>query len=438
MRLKNKILMFIITSILALPLALPTKALAAENVAAPPQIVGKTAITVDVKTGEILYALDVDKQKFPASTTKLLTGLILAENKKPNDTLTYTQSAKNQPTFSLNIDQHPLNVGQKFSADNAMKALLISSANDIAFMIADNIGGDQTGFAKMMNDRIKQMQEKYPYMKNTHFTTPNGVDNNVSDHLTTAYDLSVIGREAFKNQWVADTLKIDKTYIETEDGIKILAENRNRFIQPKDQSYDKTNIGGKTGYTAKAGRCLVSMFDRDGRKIIGVVMQSAYDATDQQVFSDMKKIIDYSYSLKPVTVLKKGDVLETKTVTYKLFKFFGPKKSISVPIVIDSDVSYYENDLNKSEIQKETKIDNLDPWKLNTENAVGAYNVSQREAKKSYKLYPSISSNSILKANMPVYLIVVIAILLVIAAVIAFFTMLLNRLPKSSKRNLYR
>lgn len=161
-----------------------------------PRISGKSAIVIDAKTGEIIYAKDIDASPmYPASTTKLLTALLLAEHKQPNDLLTYTQNAANQPEYSLYnlVGRSKIRVGDTMTADNVMKALLLFSANDSAYMIADNIAGSPAEFANMMNEKIKSLG-----LKHTHFITPNGLDNGIDNHYTSAYDLSVITREGCK------------------------------------------------------------------------------------------------------------------------------------------------------------------------------------------------------------------------------------------------
>ena len=238
---------------------------AAENNLKPePQIYGKAAVTVDMETGEIIYVKDIDKQMYPASTTKLITALLLAENKNKLDKLVYTQGAKVQPTTSLNTNLHPIDVGETMSAADVMDGLLIYSGNDMAYVIADNVGKDEKDFANKMNDKIGKLG-----LKNTHFVTPNGLHD--PNHYTTSYDLSVIARTAFKNDWIRETISKLKSTIKTSKGTTFIIENTNKLLG-KDGC-----IGGKTGYTDPAGRCLVGIYERNGRKILGVVMNSVYD-----------------------------------------------------------------------------------------------------------------------------------------------------------------
>jgi D-alanyl-D-alanine carboxypeptidase len=142
---------------------------AAEN--SMPKIEGKAGIVMDMDTGEIIYANNIDSKQYPASTTKLLTGLLFAESKTKTDIIPYTQSASIQPEYSLGktLARGKMKVGDTMSGQDVMDALLIYSANDSAYMVADSVSGDADKFADLMNDRIKKLG-----LKNTHFIIPNG------------------------------------------------------------------------------------------------------------------------------------------------------------------------------------------------------------------------------------------------------------------------
>ena len=104
-----------------------------------PEIYGSSAITVDMQTNEIIYEKNPDTKVYPASTTKLLTAILLEKNKKETDMLTYTAESKAQPQSSLNSAVHPIEVGDTMSAKDVMDSLLMFSANDMACVIAENI-----------------------------------------------------------------------------------------------------------------------------------------------------------------------------------------------------------------------------------------------------------------------------------------------------------
>ncbi len=388
-----------------------------------PQIYGKTAITIDMKTGEIIYAKDIDKQMYPASTTKLLTGLILAENKNKNDILKYTEKAKAQPASSLNLDIHPISVGETLSATDAMDGLLLYSGNDIAYMIAENVGKDDADFTNKMNEKVKQLN-----LKNTHFVTPNGLHD--PNHYTTAYDLSEIANTAFQNPWIKESTGKQKNTIKTSKGTVFIIENRNKLLGKGGC------IGGKTGYTSQAGKCLVTIYERDGRKILGVVMNSIYDATDMAVFNDMEKIINWSYSAKPVALYKAGDTIITKSISYKPLVILGPEKTINVPISTKEDIVYYNNSVNKNELKKDLNLSNINSSNLKGDSSIGNLTVKERNVSKDYKLYSTLSKETLTKNNMPIYA-AAAAIVLSVVCIIGFGINKIIHIRRKKKRGKY-
>ncbi|PRR78856.1 D-alanyl-D-alanine carboxypeptidase DacF precursor [Clostridium liquoris] len=398
-------------------LSLCTSVFAAEE--NKPDIYGKAAVTMDMNTGEIIYAKSIDNKMYPASTTKLLTALLLAENKQKEDLLKYTKDAKSQPEYSINLNLHPIAVGETMTAKDVMDGLLLFSGNDIAYMIADNISGNSVKFADLMNKKINSLG-----LKNTHFVTPNGLHD--PKHYTTAYDLTVIGREAYKNPWVRETMNKKTSTIKTSSGTTVNVENRNKLLGKDDC------VGGKTGYTSNAGRCLVAMFDRNGRKIIGVVMNSVYDQNDTFVFNDMKKVIDWSYNAKKTTLYPKDSILRTEKLTYKPLVFFGPTKTMEVPIMVKQDVSYYDNEINKKEMKQEFNVQTSNIWNINKNKSIGTLTIKEREASQKYDLYTNISKASIIKANILLYIGTAIAILAAVSLV--FIIIKATKKRKNRKR----
>lgn len=391
----------------------------AEN-AQLPKINGKAAITMDLGTGEIVYTQNIDNKMYPASTTKLMTALLLAENKQKEDSLKYTESAKAQPEYSLNKSLKSIAVGETMSASDTMKALLLYSANDSAYMIADNVAGSSDKFITMMNEKAKALG-----LNNTNFVTANGLHD--QNHYTTAYDLALLGKAAYANPWVKETMALKKETIRTSAGTILIIENRNKLLG-KDG-----NVGGKTGSTSQAGKNLVAIYNRDGREMAGVVLGSVYDRDDTFVFNDMEQIINWSYNAKRVPLYTKNSVVDTLPIKYKLFKFFGPEKTIDVPFLVKQDVEYYENDVNKKEITPKIDTENVNPWNLSKDNKAATLTVAQRNSSQSYDLYPNISKTDILKSNAVVYILSSVGFI-VILALIAFTIAALRRLSRKKKR----
>ena len=371
-----------------------------------PDINAQAAITIDYETGEVIYAKDADSKRYPASTTKLLTGLLLAENKQKSDEIEFTQSAKEQPEYSLNINfmHNSMKVGDKMSADDVMKGLLLFSGNDTAYMIADNIAGSSQKFAEMMNAKAKELGAN-----NSNFVTANGLHD--ENHYTTAYDLSLITKAAFNNEWERETMALENASIEI-NGAKVLLDNRNLGLNKNG------NIGGKTGSTNAAGGCLAAVYERNGRKIIGVVLKSRQvDNADMTKFNDMDKIMDYSFSVSQEKYKSSGDEVGTADLQYKTFGFFGPTKTITVPLKLTQDVYYYSNDINDKESQITYNVTDSSAWKLlfnkNTE-----LTYSTRNHQESVTGTVDISLGTLLKDNIIIYLATIAVLVIIITLII--------------------
>lgn len=386
----------------------------------PPSIVGKSAITMDVATGEMIYTKNIDDRMFPASTTKLMTALILAENKKPEDMFTYSQKAKLQESFSINYNVKPITVNDKISASEAMDAMLIGSANDIAYMIAENVGnGNCSNFIDMMNKKAAELK-----LKNTHFVSPNGLHDD--NHYTSAYDLSVIARQDYKYPWIMNTIVKKNGVLHLKNNVLAEFDNKNKLIN------DPGCVGGKTGYTGQAGRCLVEYYEINNRKIVGVVLKSDYDKDDKTVFEDMKKIIDWSYAAKKENYINKDTSLKKISLSYHLLPFnIGPKKTAHFSVSTKTDVKKYNNsDVYNTNFTINTK----NPWKLKKDNAVGYVTVTSRETKNKYDVYPSISKSKLIKSNIIFY----IAILAIIIGILVIIVFQIKKRNKKKNNSFYR
>jgi D-alanyl-D-alanine carboxypeptidase len=377
-----------------------------------PTIYGKAAITVDVATGEIIYAKNVDKQMYPASTTKLMTALLLAENMKKTDDIKYTESAKSKTDNSLNFKFKAIGLDETMSGADVMDGLLLFSANDLACMIADNVSGNSTSFMKMMNDKASKLN-----MTGTHFVTPNGLHD--EDHYSTPYDMSILARAAFLNPWVKESMSKEKKTISTSKGTTFAIENSNKLLG------EDGCIAGKTGYYSLAGRCLVAFYIRNGREVMGVILGSEKDPDDTYVFNDMKKIINYSYNLQPTILHAKNSVIKTETLKYKPLGFIGPEKIVSIPLVAKKDVSYFNNEANKKDLQENINLTSIDLNSLKGNMNIGTLTLTEKGKVKTYKLYSTVSKATLVKNDIPIY-IVAAGIFILILIGIAFIIRTIN------------
>lgn len=374
-----------------------------------PKISSKYAITIDVDTGDIIYSKNAEEKAFPASITKLMTALILTENTEPTDTIEIEPYTLEQEPSALYEYTH-LTVGQKLTAEEALNCILIASTNDIAETIATNIptvtNGDTSQFIKMMNKKAKELN-----MKNTNFVTASGLDTNTSDHQTTAYDISLLAREAYTVPEILTASKIP--YYEHDFGNgEVRLRNTNRFINGDYPDVtDSTCIASKTGFTDKAGRCLTSLFERNGRKILGVTL---FAPSSEDSFADMKSIINYSYEAKKSIYsgnkLGSNDSVEFTTdasvgsvdVNYKVFKTFGPEKTKNVDLYIKDTVEIYNNDFNTKNTTVEYNID-ADVFRKNNTDPVGSIIIKEKENSIEIPVYSSVYKDTILSENESYY-----------------------------------
>lgn len=386
-----------------------------------PDINSQAALTMDLETGEIIYCKDADSKRYPASTTKLLTGLLFAENKEKSDEIEFTKSAKEQPEYSLNINfmHNNMNVGDKMLADDVMKGLLLFSGNDTAYMIADNVAGSSEAFADLMNKKAKELGAN-----NSNFVTANGLHN--ENHYTTAYDLSLITKAAFENPWERETMELKEASININNS-KFIIENRNLGLGKNG------NIAGKTGLTNAAGGCLAAVYERDGRKIIGVVLKSRQlDNADMTKFNDMDAIMDYSYNTSKQTYKSKDEEVGTADLDYKSFGFFGPKKTITVPLKLTQDVSYYQNDINDKESSITFTGTDSSAWKL-LFNKDTKLTYSTRNHSEEVNGTVDISFGSIFKDNIIVYISTIIILIIVITLILLIRNMINNNRRKRTR-----
>lgn len=386
-----------------------------------PEITAEAALTMDLETGEIIYCKDADSKRYPASTTKLLTGLLLAENKEKTDQLEFTKSAKEQPEYSLNINymHNTMQIGDKILADDIMKGLLLFSGNDTAYVIADNVSGDSISFAQLMNKKAKELGAN-----NSNFITANGLHD--ENHYTTAYDLSLITKAAYANPWEQETMALQKATI-TLNNSKIILENRNLGL-------DKNgNVGGKTGTTSQAGGCLAAVYERDGRHLIGIVLKDRQiDNADMTKFNDMDSIMNYSYDSTKETYKSNGENIGTADVQYKPFVIFGPTKTITVPLKLTQDVYYYKNTINDAESQITYTGTDSSAWSLLSNNDA-KLTYSTRNYTETVTGAVDISLGSIVKDNLITYIATIVAIIIIITLIVLIKNMASNSRRKKNR-----
>lgn len=250
-----------------------------------PIVSAESAILMEAETGVILYAKNIHKQQYPASTTKILTSLIAIETCSMDEMVTFSHDA----VFSIDYGSNHIgiDVGEQITIEQCLNAILIRSANEVSFGVAEHIaGGNWRDFAAIMNERAKELG-----CLNSNFVNPNGLPN--EEHVTTAYDLAMIGRAFFANEILCKMTTTRRLHIPPSDTQPhdIIENNKMELIQGGAYEYEYL-VGCKTGYTDVARSCLVSCAEKDGLKLICVVLK---DEAPYQ-YEDTIALFEYGFS----------------------------------------------------------------------------------------------------------------------------------------------
>lgn len=301
-----------------------------------PRVKAGAAIAYDLTNDEIILEKNMNEKMYPASITKLMTALLLAENASPDKDLHIGEAALEAPAFAINKNLFILYVGDTVKADAVMQAMLLPSANDMAVVAAEDVGGDVDGFVALMNEKAEELG-----MADTHFTNPIGLHD--PDHYTTAWDLVQLVKAAYANDWVRETMATQTANIRTEYQYVGDIENTNILLG------QDGNVGGKTGYTEEAGKCLTAIYNRGGREIIQVLLDDGDSFASTLVFTDMGNLANEAYALEKVAMVPKDSPVEDIIVDYKLFRWFGPEKKLRIKATVQDDLMLYNNTIHNTE-----------------------------------------------------------------------------------------
>lgn len=248
-----------------------------------PDIKAEGAVVIDAASGQILYGKNEKSQFYPASITKLMTALLVLERCGLNDIVTFFRTA----TTNLESGAVTLNLteGDKLTVSQCLYALLLKSANEVANGLAEHVSGSVSAFADLMNQKAASLG-----CTGTHFANPSGLNDN--NHYTTPYDMALIARAAFQNQTLCQidtTLSYDLPA--TQKAAARTITMGHKMMYTTDSRYYQGIIGGKTGYTSKAGNTLVTGAERNGIRLIAVVMKSS-----STHYEDTKALLDYGFA----------------------------------------------------------------------------------------------------------------------------------------------
>lgn len=247
----------------------------------------KSSILMDASTGRVLYSENANEKLPMASTTKIMTALVVLDNKDVNEKIKVKKEYVGIEGSSIYLAED-----EEISIRDLLYGLMLRSGNDSATALAYEVGGSIEGFSDLMNKKAKSIGAT-----NSNFVNPHGLTED--NHYSTAYDLAIITREAMKHD---EFREISKTKTWTADR----EENKHFYNKNKTLWQYEGGNGGKTGFTKVAGRCLVSTANRNGIQLISVVIN------DSNWFNDCYNMMDYGFeNYKSFVIHSKGQFIKS-------------------------------------------------------------------------------------------------------------------------------
>ena len=399
-----------------------------------PKVMAETAIVMDMDTEEVLYAKGIDEKRAPASTTKIMTAMLAIEKVPFETQITFTDEVNNIEAGSTHIGIKP---GETLTMKDCAYAILLASANEVSSGVAEYIGTTVPAFVDMMNQRAKELG-----CTNTHFVNANGLYD--ENHYTTARDLAIIAKAAFQNETFREVIKtpyyiVPKTNITDEER---WLNNHHKMILQGSEYYEGC-LGGKTGYTEKAGNTLVTYAERDGRRLVCVLLA---DINMVAQYTDTKALLDYGFdsfqlldtaavSLSPSKSDDLGKLLDEKgllgtaleTSSISIPKEIVEKLTYKTTLennMLNIDYYYGEQQIGSSSIQASDEIlkvsQELSPKEITKTDASVSPNLSKdNDTSEKNNLLPSWKY---------------IALFLLITGVLFYIVVLIVNIKRSIKR----
>lgn len=286
------------------------------------------AVLIEANSRRVLFASNAMSKRAMASTTKIMTALVIIQNCNLDDIVTIPKEAQGVEGSSIY-----LTAGEKLSVKDLLYGLMLRSGNDAATALALHCSGSINEFAELMNSTAAQLG-----LEHTHFANPSGLPN--ENHYTTAYELSIIAAQAMQNNVFREIVSTTNIKIpwDGHDSDRILI-NKNKMLA----QYDGAD-GIKTGYTMAAGRCLVASATKNGMTLIAVVLNSS------PMYADCSKMLDYGFeNYHMQEIIKANDIYGSMPIDKGFIDSidYVTEKSVSLPIK-DNDTVSIEITLNNT------------------------------------------------------------------------------------------
>ena len=216
-------------------------------------ISAESAILIDADSGRVLFEKNAHTKRGIASTTKILTAIVVLENASSDEVVNVSYKAANTEGSSMYLKS-----GEKITVENLLYGLMLNSGNDAATALAEHTAGSVEEFAKLMNKKAKEIG-----MNSSSFANPHGLDN--ENHYSTAYDMAMLTKYAMENKTFKNIVGTKTKIAKNENGDYKYLTNHNKLL-----SIYEYCLGVKTGFTKKCGRCLVSFSEKNGVKLIAI------------------------------------------------------------------------------------------------------------------------------------------------------------------------
>ena len=301
--------------VLSFVLSFPISANAAEN----KKLNVKSSILMSLDTGDVIKQNNAYEHLSPASVTKLMSILLILEAIDSGKIKLTDEVAATENAVSKGGSQIWLEVGEKMSVNDLFKAVVIASANDACTLLGEYVAGSDSAFVDMMNKRVETLG-----LKNSHFENCTGLDDEVTNHYSCAYDLAVIAKEVMKHKLI---LKYSTVWLDSLRNGKTELNNTNKMI-------NKYNgmTGLKTGTTSNAGFCLCATATRDGISFVSVVLGAQ---TSDERFALTQELLDYGFANYKLDNIKiDNSKLKTVKVKNGVDKSIAPKCELNKKLLL--------------------------------------------------------------------------------------------------------
>lgn len=289
----------------------------------------KSSILMSLDTGDVIKQNNAYEHLSPASVTKLMSILLILEAINSGKIKLTDEVAATENAVSKGGSQIWLEVGEKMTVNDLFKAVVIASANDACTLLGEYVAGSDSAFVDMMNKRVETLG-----LKNSHFENCTGLDDEVTNHYSCAYDLAVIAKEVMKHKLI---LKYSTVWLDSLRNGKTELNNTNKMI-------NKYNgmTGLKTGTTSNAGFCLCATATRDGISFVSVVLGAQ---TSDERFALTQELLDYGFANYKLDNIKiDNSKLKTVKVKNGVDKSITPKCELNKKLLLpkNSDKITYE------------------------------------------------------------------------------------------------